>query len=120
MGASEVSRHLYQSRNTIRQKILNLRAFSRYASTDEFEEVFFSVKADIRNQVDAIFDSADLDKLRAWVKANRKQSLETLSYRELRERAKNQNIFFWSRLSKDELVEALRAASVQPSARSSE
>lgn len=101
------------------RQILDLRAFERILLTNEFESAYISASTDLRNKLDLIVKNVDVDALKTWIKNLSRNDLESMSYRELRELCKRHNIFRWSRLDKDQMVEALRGIQLQSSQESS-
>lgn len=89
------------------EKMLVYRAIDAYIVTDRFERAYEKAGAHHRAELLVILKSENLDALKTWVYTRLIGPLDEQSYRELRERAKQQNVSRWSRLSKDELLEEL-------------
>ena len=90
-----------------RKKALNLRAIHRLLEGSEFHSAFENEKAD-KELLKVILKSGDLPELKRWIKNNLPVSIEFMTYNQLKEMAKNNHVFRWSRLSREELIQALK------------
>jgi hypothetical protein len=80
-----------------------------WLNTPDFQRSYMNVsRTDNKvalKHLDRLVESGDLLGLRDWT--TRHTDLDNLSYRQLRERAKLENVYNYSRLSKSELLEKL-------------
>jgi hypothetical protein len=106
MGNNEI----IQVRLRIHKQTLQARAFERIVNSQEFEDAFEPSPA-----LDLILKSGDCNKLKKWIKDNTPITLETMSFRELRELAKQYRIPKWSRMDTYDLMEALDARVIRSS-----
>lgn len=100
--------NLIKIQEASRKAVLALRAKDRLTQSEEFDEAYMKDPSDFK-------ESFNLKELREWI-GSRKSELENMSYRRLREIAKNESITLWSRLSKEELISEIQSL---PSRRSS-
>lgn len=91
----------------VHNRLLSLRAIDRLLHSEQCADAFKHASA--AEKAKLLIADISPSFLKEWIRLNTKSDLELLSYRELRERGKNHNIFRWSRLTKEELVEALSA-----------
>lgn len=100
MGNNEVAK----LRARVHNSLLNARAFHRLVHSDDFAYACrYSTDG-----LDGILKSMNIDALRRWIKRTIPEELDHMSYRQLRDKAKLLNIYRWSRLSKDDLLEELK------------
>jgi hypothetical protein len=80
-----------------------------WLNTSDFKRAYMNVSRDKDEKALAVLDrlveSGDLASLRSWTTKYTQTS--QLSYRQLRERAKLENVYNYSRLTKDQLIKAL-------------
>ena len=98
MGYNEI----IQLRLRIHKRTLKARAFERIIDSQEFEDVYESSP-----ELDLILESGDPNKLKQWIRSRTPVTLETMSFRELRELAKKYRIPLWSRMDTQQLMEEL-------------
>lgn len=88
------------------RRLLDLRAVDRLTMTDRFDRAL---------EVATDSDINDLDKLntpsewRDWISKRLKETLADRSFNELRNLARKNGVVRYSRMNRDELLEALRA-----------
>lgn len=97
-------------RHNHHQRFLNVRAFDRILESEEWYEAFESASDAEINKFTAILESNRVHELRAWIVDNLPKVFENMSYRQLREKCKTEHVYRWSRLGRDEMVEALKRA----------
>lgn len=85
---------------------MDLRAIERIAWTDRFDR---AIKQASDSEITTLEESYDPEVWRDWIAEKLKESLEDKSFNDLKRLAKNHNIPRYSRLRRDELLEALRA-----------
>lgn len=108
MGNNEVIKQVIQLQSQFHRKVLDTRAFERILGSHEFESAFVAASVDFRNQLNAIIDRVDLAALKKWINRLSTDELGAMSFRELRELCKEHNVYKWSRLDKDQMLEKLR------------
>lgn len=94
------------ARDQIRNKCSQLRAVQRISETKDFAVAFSRADSIHRAKLIAISNAKDL---RVWIALAMGSPLSSLSYRKLRDMAKAENVFNYSRLSRDDLVTELEA-----------
>jgi hypothetical protein len=99
-------------RENYHARFLNVRAFDVILQSPKFKEAYDNAPEDEKSKLKDIIEQNRTGYLRDWVTKNRPEELENLSYRELRELCKENHIYRWSRLDRDQMVEALRRASI--------
>lgn len=99
-------------REKLRKRHLNLRAVLRLAERREFGSVYDGASEADQKALGILIDdpNINLQSLKEWMANASKKPLAAWSYRKVRDLAKNNNIFNYSRLSKDELIEELEKA----------
>lgn len=94
----------------LRKRLLDLRRLERVVENRRFAAALDRANPEqIRHFDEVISKSEDAEEWRRWVDTVLYEPIEYMSYRALRELAKNNNIPRYSRLSRDELLEALLA-----------
>jgi len=89
----------------------------RISETKDFANAFAKANEEQRAKLILISNAKDM---RVWMAMANNQPLAALSYRKLRDMAKSENVFNYSRLTRDEIIAALeqrRARSVETSTR---
>lgn len=89
------------------KRVLEMRAIDAFLETERFDEAFDRAKANERERLLVILKSESIERVRAWTTEQLAGPLKFRSFRQLRELAKKNNVYRWSRLSRDELLEAL-------------
>lgn len=90
------------------RRALEFRAVDSYMYSERFASAFRLASFVQRERLHEILKSANIVALKQWVKDRLAGPLEYRSYRNLRELAQRLNIRRWSRMSQEELLEALR------------
>lgn len=105
MGNDEVT----SLREVVRDKVCRVRSFYRLVLADEFAEALISASVSVEQMeiYRTLLSTFNYEGLKVWIKNNLPKELENMSYRKLRDMAKDRNIPRWSRLSREELIEAL-------------
>lgn len=88
--------------------MLEYRAVDSLLYTDRFEDAYNRSTEQHRDMLLVILKSGRLEALRRWIRERLEGPLRFASYRRLRELSKRENIHRWSRLDRDELLEALK------------
>lgn len=105
---------LQQVRDKIRNRCSQLRAVQRISETKDFAAAYDKASEYQRAKLILISTSKEL---RVWMALVTNSPLSSLSYRKLRDMAKNDNVFNYSRLPRDELItqlEKLRERKLEP------
>lgn len=99
-------------REKLKRRQLNSRAILRLAETREFGKAYDECTEAQRGDLKKLLDDVDTDiiMVREWLADITKRPLQALSYRKLRDLAKSNNIYNYSRLDKDELIGELERA----------
>lgn len=106
---------LQKARDKIRHRCSQMRAVQRISETKDFAAAFEKADAALREKLILISTAKEM---RVWIALATQSPLSSLSYRKLRDMAKNDNVFNYSRLSRDELVKELekrRERKLEPS-----
>jgi hypothetical protein len=93
-----------QATEAIRARCAALRAVLRIAETRAFETAFDQATTAHREQLILISNPKEM---RHWMAVAVGRPMESLSYRRLRDMAKNANVFNYSRMTRDELIAEL-------------
>lgn len=99
-------------RENYHARFLNIRAFDVILQSAKFAEAYNNASEDEKSKLKDIIELNRTGYLRDWVNRNRPEELDNLSYRELRDLCKTNHIYRWSRLDRDQMVEALKRASI--------
>lgn len=108
MGDNEIE----QRRIKIHNKILKLRSIERILLSDKFEDACKASTEDEQTKLLWILKTESLSNLKSWISKINEEALETMSSRKLRELCKFKSVPYWPRLSRQEMMEALDAASL--------
>jgi hypothetical protein len=106
--SKQITETLRGVRAGVKNRVLALRSFERQVNKEEFQ-IAFDASSDVdKIELFAILKSTDKTKLKSWIHKLVRGKLDYMSYRSLRDWAKEENIPYWSRMSKEEIVEALK------------
>lgn len=100
-------------RNEVKQRTARLRSVLRIVETKEFAEAFALATLAQKAEIAGILTPRAL---RVWLARVTKRPLSQLSYRALRELAKQNHIQNYCRVEKDDLIKQLEAKGVKPNA----
>lgn len=107
-----MGREIRQQKIRIHNKILMLRSIERILKSEDFEYVYKNASPDEQTKVEWILKTENLDNLKKWLHRLSEESLITMSSRKLKNLCKRNSIPYWSRLTREEMIEALHAAGV--------
>lgn len=105
-----MGREIRQQKIRIHNKILLLRSIERILKSEDFEYVFENASDEERKKVEWILKTENLDNLKSWLRRLSEESLITMSSRKLKDICKRNSVPYWSRLTREEMIEALNAA----------
>jgi len=105
---------LEEVRHWIHRVMLEWRAIDSLLETEKFENAYARADEAQCNRLPMILKSGRIDTLRRWIKDCLAGPLKFQSYRQLRELAKQANVPRWSRLTRDEILEALEGRCEKP------
>lgn len=87
---------------------LNIRAVNRLVRSKNFEQAYEQADENSKNLVIKIIDLFDSKKVRLWIVHELRDSPEHLNHAELVDLAKHENIRYYSKLSKSQLLSELK------------
>jgi hypothetical protein len=99
-------------REKLKKRQLNSRAILRLAESREFGRAYDDCTEKQREELKKLLDDPDtnITWVREWLADVTRCPLAALSYRKLRDLARSNNVYNYSRLDKDELIKELEKA----------
>jgi hypothetical protein len=94
-------------RATVRRMTLNLRAIHRLVQSDDFVHLWLKTSSENRKKAEYLISKSNIFGFKEWFKQQRKADLRDMPYRELLTLCQRHHIKNYSRMMKDEMVEAL-------------
>ena len=91
-------------------KLLIAQRLNRFVSSSDFDRAFAKADRTQRKRMQELIDKLDLKPLQDLVKRLTNDDLESLSFRDLRELAKQWHVRYWHQLPKDSLIYEIEAA----------
>lgn len=92
----------------VSNRILALRSFQRLLDQEKFDIAFNGCNDTEKLKLTAILRQLDKLALKVWINQNVRGRMNYMTYRALRDWAKDENIPYWSRMNREELIEALK------------
>ena len=101
---------LTKIRKQIHSDLLDLRNAERFVFGDRFEEAYKKAKDEERKNVEKFIVERDISNLKAWSKRilSNGESLDSMNFGQLRERAREVGIPKYNRLNKVQLLSTIR------------
>jgi len=92
----------------VANRLLVLRSFERQLAKSEFEIAFQSATDADKIKLNSILKSLNKQDLKTWIHQLVRGKLDYMTYRSLRDWAHEENIPYWSRMTREELIQALQ------------
>jgi hypothetical protein len=92
----------------VHRRLLALRCIQRTLDLDSFEEAFNQATPEEKTQLEELVAKFKDKEVKAWISKINKGRLEFMSHRQLAKLGKENNVYLWSRLTRDELIEELK------------